>query len=86
MQILETGWRPGRSGRRLSQALSWISTVGVAWLILAAPLWAQPPTEEKEEKTYVPSYMIIIFAVGLALLFICRTGKRTVSFRRDSNA
>lgn len=55
----------------------------VFWLASTASLWAQATAEEPEEKSYVPSYMIIIFAVGLGLLIICRSGKRTTSFRRN---
>jgi hypothetical protein len=65
------------------RALVWIGTVGPMWLAMATPVWAQLPEEEVEEKGYVPSYMIIFFAVGLALLMICRSGKRSTSFRRE---
>jgi hypothetical protein len=53
------------------------------WLALATNVWAQEFGEEPEEKGYVPSYMIIFFAVGLALLMICRAGKRSTGFRRE---
>jgi hypothetical protein len=42
-----------------------------------------PVSEEPQEKNYVPSYMIIMFMVGLGLMLICRSGKRTIDFRRD---
>lgn len=67
----------------ISRALAWIGAVGPMWLALASSAWAQLPDEEVEEKGYVPSYMIIFFAVGLALLMICRSGKRSASFRRE---
>jgi hypothetical protein len=62
-------------------------SVGLVWLSLAATAWAQrrqqQVVEEEPEKGYVPSYMIIVFLVGFALLMICRSGKRQQSFRRD---
>lgn len=58
------------------------TTLAAAWLTLAAPLLAAPAEEPVEEKTYVPCYLIIFFAVGLGLMMICRAGKRTVEFRR----
>jgi hypothetical protein len=69
--------------RQWRSAVQWVSTVGLIWLCLASTVCAQQFGEEPEEKTYVPSYMIIVFAVGLALLMICRSGKRTTSFRRE---
>ena len=60
-----------------------ILPLGWVWFCMTVPLWAQEYQEEVEEKTYVPSYMIIIFAVGFALLMICRSGKRSTSFRRE---
>ena len=65
------------------QAARWMSTVGVIWLCSAAHVWAQANEEEEEPKGWVPSYMIVICAVSLALMMICRAGKREVSFRRD---
>jgi len=67
---------------RLRRALAQLNMVSWVWLGLVASGWAQEAVEE-EGKTYVPSYMIIIFSVGLALLMICRAGKRSISFRRD---
>ena len=50
---------------------AWMS-VGLVWLSLAATAWAQrrqqQVVEEEPEKGYVPSYMIIVFLVGFALL------------------
>lgn len=64
-------------------AARWMTTVGVIWLCTAAQVWAQANEEEEEPKGWVPSYMIIVFAVSLALMMICRSGKRSVTFRRD---
>jgi len=69
--------------QRARHAVQWASGVGLVWLSSATNTWAQEFGEEPEEKTYVPSYMIIVFAVGLALLMICRSGKRSTSFRRE---
>ena len=67
------------SGRAL---IGRATTFAATWLALAAPLLAAPSEEPVEEKTYVPCYMIIFFAVGLGLMMICRAGKRTLEFRR----
>lgn len=67
----------------LSAAVQWTFAVGLAWLCLASTTWAQAFEEEPEAKTYVVSYMIILFAVSFGLLVICRGGKRTVGFRRE---
>ena len=65
-------------------AARWMATVGLIWLCSAAQVWAQANEEEEQEpKGWVPSYMIIVFAVSLALMMICRSGKRSVTFRRD---
>jgi hypothetical protein len=69
--------------RKWRYAAQWLSAIGLVWLASATNAWAQEFGEEPEEKTYVPSYMIIVFAVGLALLMICRSGKRSTSFRRE---
>lgn len=55
----------------------------LVWGVSAAQLMAQPVQEAPQEKNYVPCYLIIFFAVGLGLMMICRSGKRTVEFRRD---
>jgi hypothetical protein len=70
-------------GRRLRVAAQWFVTVGLVWLCMTASSWAQQMEEEPEEKTYVPSYLVIVFAVGFGLLVICRAGKRTTGFRRE---
>lgn len=49
------------------------------WLASGTPLLAQ---DDEGPKGYVPSYLIIMFCVGLALLMICRSGKRSVSLVR----
>jgi hypothetical protein len=74
-----------RSLASVARVWRWLFAVGLSWAMLVATTWAQAglPVEEEEPKTYVPSYMIIIFAVGLGLMMICRAGKRQVTFRRD---
>ena len=61
--------------------------VSTVWLLAVSECFAQGAAGgvETEEKGYVPSYLIIMFAVGLALLVICRSGKRTTSFRHDDD-
>jgi hypothetical protein len=61
------------------------SFIAAAWLLAPAVCWAQGARGHADQgpKSYVVSYMIIIFAVGLGLLVICRSGKRSVTFRRD---
>jgi hypothetical protein len=71
-------------GRRLRVATQWCVTVGLVWLCMTASSWAQQLQEEEpEEKTYVPSYLVIVFAVSFGLLVICRGGKRSAGFRRE---
>ena len=67
--------------RRVRSAASWLTAVALVWISMSATSWAQGMAEEEEPRTYVPSYMIIIFAVAFALMMICRSGKRTTSFR-----
>jgi hypothetical protein len=69
--------------RRIARSSCRWGLVVWGWLLMTATGWAQNYEPEVEEKTYVPSYMIIIFAVGFALLMICRSGKRATSFRRE---
>ncbi len=73
---------PFRPRHMLRMALG-MASVWSVWASMVATTWAQGYQEEVEEKTYVPSYMIIIFAVGFALLMICRSGKRSTSFHRE---
>lgn len=67
--------------KRLWCTASWSAAVVFIWMSMAADSWAQGFAEEEEPRTYVPSYMIIVFAVAFALMMICRSGKRTTSFR-----
>ena len=39
--------------------------------------------EEDAPKSYVVVYILMIFFVGLALMTMLRTSKRSVSFRQD---
>ena len=59
-------------------------TAAWVWFYGSAVCWAQGARGPMDSgpKSYVPSYLIIIFAVGLGLLIVCRTGKRTTTFRR----
>ena len=61
------------------------SLTAAVWLLAPTVCWAQGARGPADQgpKNYVPSYLIIIFAVGLGLLVICRSGKRSVSFRHD---
>ena len=68
---------------RMHGPFQWLWTVGLVWLCMTSTTWAQAYEEEVEEKNYVPSSMIIMFAVRCALMAICRSGKRTVNFRRE---
>jgi hypothetical protein len=73
--------------QRIRWGVQWFGTVGLVWLCMTATVWAQrrqaPAPEEKPEKTYVPSYMLIVFFVGFALMMMCRSGKRSTGFRRE---
>ena len=76
---------PGMNSKRVRQLVCRFAAMVTIVLGVTSQLWAQGALLEKEEepKSYVPVYLIIIFSVGLGLLVICRSGKRTVSFRRD---
>jgi len=74
---------PRSIGSACRAAIGRVATLVAVWSILAAPLLAAPSEEPVEEKTYVPCYLIIFFAVGLGLMMICRAGKRTLEFRRS---
>ena len=46
-------------------------------LCMTATVWAQAPGEpEKPEASWVLSYVLVVFCVGLGLFAVCRTGRR----------
>lgn len=68
---------------QLRKLRAWSIVALLMMLLHASPLWAQGSTESEGPKGYAANYIIIIFAVGLGLLVICKAGKRTTNFRRD---
>ena len=58
--------------------------VGLVWLCqTSTSLAAQAGEVEQPPKNYVPVYMIILFAIGLALLAACRSARRHEKIRRE---
>ena len=46
-------------------------------LCMAATVWAQDANQpEKPQASWVLSYVLIVFGVGLGLFVVCRTGRR----------
>ncbi len=72
-----------RALRRLRLALLTVTLVGGN---LLATCWAAqaPGPAPAPQKSYVPSYIIIIFAVVIGLTAVCRMGKRSSEVRRPS--
>lgn len=53
--------------------------------VLLSTCCAQVPGQDATpQKSYVPSYIIIIFAVVIGLTAVCRMGKRSKEVRRPT--
>ncbi|MDZ7616992.1 MAG: hypothetical protein U1E05_08310 [Patescibacteria group bacterium] len=50
----------------------------ICWLSMAGQAWAQQgaDTSEKSASPWVVPYILVIFAVGLGLLIVCKPSRR----------
>ena len=69
MKCLREIWRGGK--------LALCTMAG--WLIVQGAVWAQPQQPKKAEPeggSYVASYALVILAIALGMLFVCRPANR----------
>jgi cytochrome c biogenesis factor len=69
--------RLNESGR----SLRWLALALTLWLSTAGAAWAAPKKQEEKAaaptKSYVASYIIVIFALGLGMMAVIRPSTRT---------
>ena len=69
--------------KRLAQKLWSVALIWGWWLILEGSVWAKavkpPATEEKSSNTgvWVLPYTLVILSIGLGMLVVCRTSRRS---------
>jgi hypothetical protein len=68
MKSLRSAWRVGRA----------VCCAVAGWLVLCGVALAQGPKKEESADTgsYVVSYFLVLLAIGLGLLVICRPAGR----------
>ncbi|HBO43297.1 MAG TPA: hypothetical protein DD670_05070 [Planctomycetaceae bacterium] len=61
--------------------LYWSAFVAVYCLIVQAPAWAQQAAQAKEESRgagpWVLPYALVILCIGLGMMVLCRTSRRS---------
>jgi hypothetical protein len=71
--------------KRFAQAIRTLWAICTITALMTAPVLAQRKgrgiDDADEPKNYVPVYLMIITCVGLALVLICRSSRRSVDFR-----
>jgi hypothetical protein len=77
MKWLQLVWRGGK--RTLLTAAGWLAVHGTA--LAQTP---QPKAAEPESGSYVAYYAIVILAIALGLLFVCRPVRRRDRARSES--
>lgn len=75
-----------RSWRSIVRGVSTLLTAAVLWLGVYGTALARPAAEEKEGKgaSWVPSYLIVVFGVGLGMLLVCRSSRRRERARPET--
>jgi hypothetical protein len=70
-------WRMGRIV--LLVLLGWLSVYGTAW----AQQKSAEPQPTLNSSTYVMAYFLVIFAIALGILMVCRSSNRRERLRPD---
>jgi len=71
-------------GTRLSTALMRLAVGITVWLLAAPSLWAQggqPAPAAPPEKGYTLCYIVVILAVALGLMLVCRSSNRSAEIK-----
>ena len=68
---------------RILKRLVLFAWTGLFWLAGTAALWAKQVEEEAEgpKASWTMSYILVVLAIGLGLVVICRPGRRSASIR-----